>query len=749
MLQNIRTRIHQLKCVFIISGCCLAGMPAIAVAADMVEIPEKASEIRIDGRIRAEEWSGAARFKIAYEVSPGENIPAPVETEVWISSDQDALYAAFRCHDPEPEKIRARYRDRDDIWQDDSVNIVLDTFNDQRRAFEFAVNPLGVQMDAINDGVNSSYDISWDAIWDASGRLTASGWEVEIRIPFRQLRFKNMEGKKIWGIDLVRFWPRDNRHHLGLFPRDRGSNSYLAQLEKIRGFENARIGNDLEVVPTVTSSNSRERPGFPEGRWETVDSSLEAGVTLGWGITPNMTVAAAVNPDFSQVEADAVQLDINTTFALYYQETRPFFLISADTFTTELPLLHTRTIAEPSGALKWTGKAGRHTFGVFSAADDVTNLIVPGFEGSMLGHFDEKNLVSVGRYRIDFSSNSTLGAMITDREGAGGYSNRVYSGDLQFRISSSDRVWANLAHSTTRYNREMTDYFGLEDSSPKGHASDLGFEHSVRNWRAWFSYQDTSEGFRADSGFQPMADFRRYAAGFSRHWWGDSNNWYTRISTGGSFTYRERASTSTLAERNSALSLSYSGPKESHLGLVLSSGDRVFSEKLFSTDFWHLFSSIRPSRNLFLFLFASRGDWIDFSAVEPAKRFNFGPTLSISSGRHLSLDLSWDYSDLKRAEGRVYTARISSLRSVYQFNLHCFFRVILQYVQLDENPVLSPGIIFPRSEDLFTQLLFSYKLNARTVFFLGYSDRSLGTDDYSLTRANQSVFAKIGYSFLF
>jgi len=713
------------------------------------EIPEKDAGIHIDGHIDDTEWKDAALFEIAYEVSPGENTPAPVKTEVWIISDQDAFYVGFRCHDPEPGKIRARYRDRDDLWADDWVEIVLDTFNDKRRAYEFAVNPLGVQMDAINDEVNSSYDTSWDAIWDSVGRLTGNGWEVEIRIPFRQLRFKNKEGPKTWGIDLVRSWPRNVTHHLGMFPRERGSNSYLSQMEKIRGFANARIGRDLEVVPTVTSTTNRERPDFPTGGWETTDSSVEGGVTIGWGITPNMTLAAAVNPDFSQVEADAVQLDINTTFALYYPETRPFFLISADTFETDLPLLHTRTIAEPSVAVKWTGKTGAHTFGVLGADDDVTNVVIPGSSGSMMGHFDHGNLVGAGRWRMDFGSNSTVGAMLTDREDGRGYSNRVYAGDLQYRLSSSDRVWANLAHSTSRYSPEMVDYFGLEDTSAEGHASELGFLHSVRNWNASISFSDASRGFRADSGFLPFVDYRLYSAGFNRNWWGDSDQWFTRISIGARYYYEEKASSSTLLDRAATLSFSYSGPFQSHVGGSVASGDQVYRGLRFSTDRWFLMSSIRPGQSLAVIVFVLGKDWIDFAAVKPADYFNTGTTVDINTGRHLSLQASWDYSDLTRDEGRVYTARVSSLRSVYQFNLRCFLRLIVQYVQVDQNPELSPWVISPQSEDLFTQLLFSYKLNARTVFFLGYSDRSFGMDQFSLTRANQSVFAKIGYSFLF
>ena len=182
------------------------------------EVTRATSEIIIDGAIDEPAWDDALTLELKYEVQPGENIPPPVRTQVLITYDEHRVLVAFRAFDPDPARIRARFRDRDHAWQDDWVGIVLDTFNDERRAYEFISNPLGVQTDAINDNVTNRYDIAWDAIWESAGRLTDFGYEVEIGIPFNQLRFQNLDGPQVWGVDAMRSYPRVERHHIGLFP---------------------------------------------------------------------------------------------------------------------------------------------------------------------------------------------------------------------------------------------------------------------------------------------------------------------------------------------------------------------------------------------------------------------------------------------------------------------------------------------------------------------------------------------------
>lgn len=335
--------------------------------------------IQVDGVIDPNEWKNALVLYLDYEVQPGENVTPPVKTEMHLLLTPDGFAVAFRCFDDHPEQIRARYNNHDDLFSDDWVGIMLDTYNDQRRAFEFVVNPFGTQMDAINDEVGGNYDTSWNAIWDSKGHITDQGWEVELLVPYHQLRFP--PHIETWGFDAFRSYPRAYRHHIGLWPRQRGANSYLGQADKITGLANLEPGANMELIPTVTSFRS-EQKSQPNGSFDRDSTETDLGASFRWGITPNLSLNATVNPDFSQVEADAIQLDVNEQFALFFPETRPFFLEGADTYSTPIRLLHTRSVADPKAAIKLSGKKNAHTFGTFIGKDRITNLILPGPQGS-------------------------------------------------------------------------------------------------------------------------------------------------------------------------------------------------------------------------------------------------------------------------------------------------------------------------------------------------------------------------------
>ena len=713
-----------------------------------LEVPRASSAVVIDGAIDEAAWADALQMELDYEVQPGENIEPPVRTVVFLTYDEGRVLVAFRAFDSEPDRIRARFRDRDHAWQDDWVGIVLDTFNDERRAYEFLSNPLGVQTDAINDDVNKRYDISWDAIWESAGRLTDFGFEVEIAIPFNQIRFQDTDGPQIWGIDAIRSYPRTDRHHIGLFPRERGANSYLAQEQKVVGFSAASTGRNLEVVPTLTGFAGQERPDFPDSSEIEDDQDLELGVTATWGITPNITLTGTLNPDFSQVEADAVQLAINRRFALFFREARPFFLESADYFDTGLRLLHTRVIADPSAALKLTGKSGGHTIGFFSARDEVTNLIVPGPQGSSSGSFESPNTSTVGRYRFDLGGGSTVGAMFTDREGSDGYFNRVASVDAVVRPTDADRFSLDAAWSRTRYSPEMQDELELGLETISGHSFSLGYQHTKRTWFVLSEYDDRADEFRADLGFVPRVGFRELEGGAGYIWWGDENHFYNQLETGGRLE-RSEDQQGELLEQRGEMWFGFSGPRESRLHLEVSTADQVFEGVRFDdlvNNF--LFFRIRPSASLFFRVDGVVGDWIDFANVRPADQLRANGLLGLDLGRHFLLELSHTYSSLDVEGGRLFVANVPQLRAIWQFNTRTFVRAIVQYTDIERNQDLYEDEVDELSRDFFTQLLFSYKLNPRTVVFVGYSESGMETQDLSMTTTNRTLFVKLGYAWV-
>lgn len=732
---------------FLLAAGLIAAVGSAGAANPPIPIPRSSGKIVVDGVVDEPAWEDAARLGIPFEVEPGENLPAPVTTDVRLTWDADHILVAFRCFDPNPEAIRARFSDRDLAWSDDWVGIVLDTFNDQRRAYELVTNPLGVQIDALNDEANGRYDVQWNAIWTSAGRLTATGYEVEMAIPFNQIRFQRKDGPQVWGLDLMRSYPRTQRHHIGLFPRDRGNNSYLGQTVKIVGFEAARSGRTMEIVPTLTGSARRSRPDFPAGAFDQAETTTDVGVTGAWSVSPNITLAAAVNPDFSQVEADSVLLDINETFALYLPETRPFFQLGADYFQTGLRLVHTRAIAEPDGALKAVGKAGPHTYGIFSARDAVTNMILPGAERSDAATFDEANTASVGRYRFDFGGNSTVGVIGTDRSGSGGYHNRLIGGDLRLRVGQHDTLDLEVAWSRTDYSRPMADEFDLEQRRAEGHALAVEYRHTERNWGGDLWYREFDEGFRSDLGFRPNVGVRQGGGFLERYWWADGDRWYNRLELGVGWDYGQRRDG--FSGRSTNGWFNFKGPYQSSAGVSVSSGSRVFEGAHFSTDGYSVYGSWTPHHAFQCGLSLDRGDWIDFDHGRPADRWSVAPWIGLRPGRHLSLDLAHDARELHVEPGRLFAAGVTELRGVWQFNLRLLVRMILQYTDIDRSPLLYDEPVDRETRRRLVQLLFSYKVNPRTVVYLGYTDGASGSEWFPVKTEDQVIFAKVGYAFLF
>lgn len=281
-------------------------------------MPRVSEKPAIDGKFDAGEWANASRVNLAYNTNPGDSTPAPVETIAYMMEDGEYLYFAFDARDPDPDAILAYIRDRDRIFQDDFVGVVLDTFNDERRGFEFFVNSLGSQGDLTLDDTLNNEDSSWDTVWDSAGSVTDTGYIVEMAIPYRALRFTPDLSEQTWGIRFLRIYPRDSRMVITDNKNDRSLDCSLCQANKVKGMPSLNsTGANFDVTPTITYVSSEERDVQPIGPWNEVSDELEFGVDLRWAMTEDWILNATFNPDFSQVEADAGQLDVNTTFSLF------------------------------------------------------------------------------------------------------------------------------------------------------------------------------------------------------------------------------------------------------------------------------------------------------------------------------------------------------------------------------------------------------------------------------------------------
>ncbi len=713
---------------------------------DPHQIPRTEADIQVDGILDEAFWGSAWTFELGVEVHPGENIPASARTEVLITNTSSHLYVGFRAHDPDPSAIRANLSDRDQAWDDDWVGIVLDTFNDERRNYLLIVNPLGVQMDVIESWPNGGG--VWDGIWDSAARIADWGWTAEFKIPFSTLRFQRSSGTQIWGFDAVRGYPRNIFRQFGAFPRDRDNNCYLCQALKIEGFEGVSPGKNLEVVPTLTGSGTQHRDEMPNGPMENGDPDVEFGITGRWGFTPNLTLSAAINPDFSQVEADSRELAVNRPFAIYFPEKRPFFMEGADFFATTLRSVYTRDMRDPAWGAKVSGKEGNHTVGAYVVDDDITNLIFPGSQGSKSTSLEMNSLASVARYKYDVKSKYTLGAIYTGREGTG-YSNKVAGFDADLRLTEKDRVVLQFLSSRTRYPNEVVSEFDQPEGEFEDWAGTIRYFHETRTWGIWGVYTDVGKDFRADLGFMPRVDHRGGEVGHSYVWVGSDEKWYSQLVLLSAIYYREDHA-GNLLENEYAMRFNYEGPLQTHAFIRPSRKREGYDGQEFTLDELNLHICLKPTGQSKVFFNVITGDAIDYDNTRPADRLYLNPGFWYRFGRHLRVEASYKFEKLDVDGGRLYEARIGELTASWQFNSRAFIRAIVQHVDNDFNVGLyNDGDVEPEVRELFTQLLFSYKVNPQTVFFLGYSDSSLANQHYSLTQENRTIFAKFGYAFVF
>lgn len=756
----MRSRPHPFRTV---SGLCLllGLMPAIArpqppAPPPPLAIPRLEGPIRLDGVLDEPAWQQAVVVEVPFEIQPGDNTPAPVRTECLLAHDENYFYAGFRAYDEHPDQIRAHLTDRDLSFRDDFVGVMIDPFNDERRGFEFFVNPLGVQMDlAINDlSTDETEDETWDAIWGSAGRITAEGYIVEMAIPFTTLRFPRTEGAQIWGLIADRNYPRDIRHIFLSVPLDRDRMGMLCQAGKVTGMAGIRPGRSLEFDPTVTAHRTDVRPD-PSGPMENGELRGDVGLSARWGITPNLSFNAAVNPDFSQVEADAVQLAINTRYALSFAEKRPFFMEAADFFATGLSAVYTRAVADPDWGVKLTGKEGAHAVGLFVARDAKPSLIFPSNAGSYPVAFGEPTTTAVARYRHDFGRAVTIGGLMTVREsddafnggGQDSYFNRLAGIDGHIRFGPGDMVQFQALGTQTRYPRAIADALHRPARTFDGFGGGATFIHSRRDWTGWADYEQKDPGFRADAGFITRVDTRSTAAGLERIFRAEAGHWYTRINleVNGAFTFDHKGE---RTDREVNLESYYEGPLQTSVEMDLSRLEERFLGRMYSMSYGSIHVEIQPHKNLKLWYTQRGGDAIDYENARPGVIFATGPGWQIDLGRHLSFYVDETYERFRVSGGTLYTTNVLDTRTVYQLNARAFLRAVVQYVTIDQSPSLYLEPAPPHKRDLFTQLLASYKINPQTVFYLGCTDKHDGAAARRMIGSGRTIFFKIGYAWL-
>lgn len=690
----------------------------------------------VDGRLTDDLWAGATKVTEFVQTTPVEGAPATEATDVYIAYDADTIYFGFYAHYTEADLVRANRVERDEIARDDSITVYFDTTGDRQRAYAFSVNGYGVQGDAlILGGVQRSDpgglpegNASWDALFVSAGGLVDDGWTAELAIPFKSLRYpaKGPEETHRWGFQIGRLITSKDESVVA-FPVTRRTAGFVSQMGILDGITGLSTSRNLEVLPTFTAIGART---FDAGLGRYIsDSTTEGALNLKYGVTSNLTADFTVNPDFSQIESDRPQIEVNQRFPLLFPELRPFFLEGQEVFNVSAPinLLNTRTIVDPGYGAKLTGKVGKTAVGVLVANDEAPGRNAePGSAA-----FGEAAQVFVSRIRYDAYAESYVGALVTDRELMDSYS-RVAGLDGQFRLSRTDR-WFFIAFQSTH-----RDLKGREHS---GQAFGTNFRHSGRNFTASAFTGFTSPGFRSDMGVVRRVDSRRSFLDLGYRWWPEARviNWGPRVHYERNYNFD-----GVLEDEVIGPGLDFTFARNVRLGF----GAERSLERFRDVDFWKWRYSttfnVATSRRFSVSGDVNWGDQIRFIAtpflgrsIGAAIAANLRPFSRLQSQIDLNLSRLVD----PRTDDEVFDVRIVRSLTTYQFTDRFLLRNITEYNTFDRT--------------LAANLLVTYRVNSGTVFFAGYDDHYKQGDRIdsqrfpttALRQTNRAFFTKLSYLF--
>jgi len=669
----------------------------------------------------------------SYNPLYGDTIPQT--TRVWAAYDADALYFAFQCDDPEPDRIKTSVSRRDNFGADDWVGLSLDATGTGQVSYHMMVNPSGVQLDLLNS-IASNEDASVDWVWESAARLTQTGYVVEIRIPLRSIRFASGDDVRMG----VLFWRKVSRTGVsvawpalepGKWVFEKHASLHLAHLDP-------RLPRD--VIPSANISGRQDRL-TPES-WGSMSAVRDAGVSAKLGLTTQTAVDATVNPDFSQVESDAYQVDVNQRFPVFYSEKRPFFMEGAGIFALAATgsgdnsmqrAVHTRRIVDPVAGVKLTGSTGRLTFGTLTAADEAPGKVADvGSRG-----FGRDRFVNVGRLQYSLGPGRYVGGIVTDTEFAG-RANRVAGLDFSSRFTATQRIDAFVLGSATR---------DADVSGQRGMGATVTYNYSTRAMSASASVEHYSRTFAMDTAFLNRVGLTSGWAYVDHSFYPVAKRvaWIRRV-TPFAFT---QGGADRIADGHDRLLVSGVRMNFTRLGFLRVDhtwGTEPWVGQQFSRGATRAWGNVQLYRWLKLEGRVDRGRAVFYDPVTPygglQRRFNGGVTVQ-PSGR-LSQSVSVDRVSFDRAEPRthVYTVTIVNTKTTYQFTREFLLRAIVQY---DSSRAR-----------ILTDLLASYELRPGSVFFLGYGSlterRTFDRGEWTLgngpfAQSQRGFFAKVSYLF--
>jgi hypothetical protein len=653
----------------------------------------------IDGVLDDDAWREAPLETgewLSYNPLHGNKIPQ--QTKVWIAHDSNYLYFAFQCDDPEPQRIKTSITRRDNIWSDDWVGLSLDALGTGQLSYHLIVNPSGVQLDMLNSA-SGNEDESPDYVWDSAGKRNQSGYAVEIRLPLQTIRFKGGPDVKMG----ILFWRRVSRAGVSVAwpPLEPGKWVFDKHAALMFGELQPRLTR--EVIPSTTFARNQEKSA--PSNWGDADNDSDFGVSAKYGLTSTVTLDATVNPDFSQVESDAFQVEVNQRFPIFFSEKRPFFMEGVGIFTLAgqgndnslQSAVHTRRIVDPIFGAKVTGSLGRVTFGTLTAVDRDAGRGLPDGDPDL----KKDKVFNIARAQYSLGPSNYAGAVLIDTEFAGGF-NRVAGADLSWRVSGNQRISGFLLASSSRAPHAGNTKGGI--------GAQAGYEYSTRKLVLLGYGEHYDRDFQMDTAFINRVGFTS-GWGFAEYSFYPerTKKWLLRVSPF-SFTQggpdRNTGGNDLLQVTGIRLRFTRQG----YFRLDRFDGYEAWAHQQFDRGNWRTQGNVQLFRWLSLDGQHMVGKAVYYDDDNPFQGeindMRVGMTLQ-PSGR-LSQALTYRHVSFDRASNgeHVYDLDLIYSRTTYQFSRQFFVRGIVQY---DSS----------RSRVL-TDFLSSYELRPGTVVYAGY-----------------------------
>jgi hypothetical protein len=733
------------------------GTPPIAGAAGPARPAIKAARLAeapvIDGRLDDATWNSAARVSTFVQQAPIEGAPASQQTVVQIGYDSDRLYFAFHARYTDPALIRANRADRDQTENDDKITITFDPFLDQQLGYSFSVNGYGVQGDSVLKGntgpgggggaagaggggggggaaaVSGSLgDLAWNVLFASAGQLVEDGWTAEMAIPLKSLRYpaRGAGESHRWGFQIEREIQANNEI-VHWAPVSNDVVGYLRQMGVLEGITNLSTSRNFEVLPTFTAVQSGNL-NTDTGAFDNTDVQ-DVGVSLKYGITSNLTFDFTLNPDFSQIESDRQQIEVNQRFPINYPELRPFFLEGMDNFRVGGPatIIHTRTIVDPQFGAKVTGKVGKTTLG-FQVANDEA----PGKRDNRSDPaFGKVAQIVLARARYDFRPQQWIGAVFTNREFLGTHS-RVVGLDAPLQV---------LGDHLLRFLSVYSNRLDAQGVQRTGFMSEAYFRKEGRNIGYTIFHYRLSPDFGTDLGFVSRVDQKQYGSNFNYKWWPESwiVNWGPQLNYSRNYDYRGH-----LQNENRQLTMNVQFARNINISAQVNRNMERYRDIDFDKGRFSFSGTVNANRRILFTGSVNRGDEIRF-IVNPFLGHTtvYSATATLRPVSRLQSEIKLDTTRFMdtRNDTEVFDVKILRLYTTYQFTTRLQLRNIIQRNTFNKT--------------LDANVLMTYRVNSGTAIYVGYDDHYAHGSAINASvfpgeqfqRTNRAIFTKVQYLF--